>query len=75
MSVDDAARTVSFDVDGETVVRSIPDKFDGTIDDYLKALADGLVIEYAEVEKTDVTATKYAAGEIVSTDAVAEDGK
>ena len=52
--LDKEARQVEFDVDGETVVRNVPDLFDGTIDEYISALGQGLAIEFAEVEKTEI---------------------
>jgi len=51
-SIDKEARTATFDVDGESVTRKIPQKFVGTIDDYLTALAKGLQIEANKKAKT-----------------------
>lgn len=63
-SIDQSARTVTFDVDGKPVTRGIPKKFDGTLDDYVLALARGLSLEYA-VEETpkSVDSVSFAAGE------------
>lgn len=50
VSINPQARTATFNVDGVDVTRKIPAKFDGTIDDYLNALANGLAIEVQERE-------------------------
>jgi len=46
-SLDKEARTATFDVDGKSVTRKIPQQFAGTIDEHLTALAKGLDIEFA----------------------------
>lgn len=47
-SIDKENRTATFEVDGEMVTRRIPNRFAGTIDDYLNALASGLQVEVDE---------------------------
>lgn len=66
-SVGKTARTASFDVDGKTVVRKIPDQFTGTIEDYLSALAKGLATEAAKDGKVakKIEAPKYKASEVM----------
>ena len=54
-SIDKTARTATFDVDGVDVTRGIPDEFYGTIDDYLTALGNGLLVE---AEAAEAKATK-----------------
>jgi len=74
-------RTVTMEVDldenGENVVevvRRIPDRFQGTFDDYVKAVARGLAVEYSkrpkelgklEVKSGDVLASRQTAESIV----------
>lgn len=48
ISVDQVNRTATFTVDEEEVTRKIPLVFEGTIDDYLRALASGLAVEAAQ---------------------------
>tara|TARA_R100001530_G_scaffold13251_3_gene12263 strand:+ start:1767 stop:2018 length:252 start_codon:yes stop_codon:yes gene_type:complete len=67
VSIDDAERTVTMDVDGVEVVRNVPNEYAGTIDDYIKALAAGLVVE-AEVAaqpKTQIETPVVKSGEIL----------
>jgi hypothetical protein len=66
ISIDSDARTVTFDVDGAKVTRNVPSKFSGTIDDYVKALADGLVIEYTTPEVTTIETPTYKANDVVA---------
>lgn len=47
-NLDASARTVTFDIDGQEIVRGVPEFFEGTIDDYILALASGLAIEFTE---------------------------
>lgn len=69
VSLDKVARTATLDVDGTKITRKIPEKFEGTIDDYLTALARGLQIE-ADKEKAEAkvidTPTIKANAEIIS---------
>lgn len=70
-SIDEAARTATFDIDGSSETRNIPDYFEGTIDDYLMALANGLAVEFDETEKTDISAPETAVDSVlVDTEAV-----
>lgn len=60
VSIDKEARKATFDVDGVEVTRRVPAQFEGSIDDYLGALANGLEIEAnqgAIVEKVIETPT------------------
>lgn len=70
-SIDKAARTATFDVDGQSVTRNIPAQYAGTIDDYLNAVAEGLVIEFTVTEVKPIEDTLLKAGDIV-VDAVKE---
>lgn len=64
-SIDNQARTATFDVDGKTVVRNIPEVYAGTIDDYLLALAQGLAIEFEDQEVTNIDDPTWEEGQIV----------
>lgn len=47
LRVSENPRTMTFEVDGQEVTRKIPDQFEGSLDDYLRAHARGLAIEFA----------------------------
>ena len=63
--INKAGRTATFDVDGKTVVRKIPKKFTGTIDDHLNALARGLMAEAQAEDVTAIETPKAKAGEVL----------
>lgn len=60
-------RWANFTVDGVAVSRCIPETFEGTINDYLTALANGLRIEYQAEQKTikPLDDLAFTAGEVV----------
>ena len=62
-SVDSNARTATFDVDGVSVTRKIPNEFIGTIDDHLEALARGLAVEYAPTNIKTIEVPAVQSGE------------
>jgi len=64
-SIDETNRKVTFDVDGESVTRNIPAQYVGTIDDYIKACAKGLSIEYAFCEDKECAGTECTAGDVL----------
>ena len=64
-SIDKDERTVTFDVDGEAVTRKIPEQFEGTIEDYIRALARGLAIEYTAATPEAIPDPAFEANEVI----------
>jgi len=64
VSMDAENRTATFDVDGAVVTRNIPAQYAGTIDDYLTALSNGLLIEFSSGEK-GIEETSYKSGQVL----------
>lgn len=75
-SINKAARTVTFEVDGAPVTRRVPLVFEGTLDAHIEALAAGLQIEAdsgivdlvtqrpkAPQPEAIIESTKYRAGD------------
>ena len=65
LSMDSVARTASFDVDGKEVTRNIPAQFEGTIDDYLAALVQGLAVEAELNQVKELGESSFKSGDIV----------
>jgi len=64
-SLDLQTREVTCDVNGEMVVRRIPQKFVGTVDDYVQALAEGLEFEAGQKEAQALSAPSFKADELL----------
>ena len=72
LSLDKENRTVLFDVDSNQVTRKIPAQLLGTVDEYIEALADGLLIEACCMEKAAIAETKFVEGQVLREMKVAE---
>lgn len=64
-SLDKVKREVTMTVGDTDVTRRIPAKFKGTIDDYLKALANGLLKEDLAAQVKDLGTPKAKANEVL----------
>ena len=64
-SVDLEARTATFDVDGELVTRGIPAVLPGTLEEYLEALARGLMVEVLASVETELSEPNIEQGEVL----------
>jgi hypothetical protein len=63
------ARRILFDVDGKTIVKHIPDQFEGSTDDFIKATVDGILLAEATKAEApkDLSDISFTVGDVIET--------
>jgi len=65
-SINEETRKVTLEVDGVDIVRTIPVKFVGTVENYISDLARGLVDEHMAAQvKADTLSTTLSGGDTI----------